>query len=77
MSKKKNAHIQPLEPDTNSNESTTDTGGRAVLDDSDFGNSSDDNDGLDGSSGIGNSENSTTADKAGVILEFKDVSKCY
>ena len=77
MSKKKNAHIEPPEPDTKNNESTTDTGGRAVLDDNDSSNSSDDDD-LDGASGIGNSEEiQQAADKAGAILEFKNVSKCY
>ena len=48
--------LQPPEPDTNSNEATTDTGGRAILADSDSNNSSDDDDIFDGAGGIGRSE---------------------
>ena len=53
---KKNAHIQSPEVDTNNNESTTDTGRGAILDDSDSNDSSDNDDDLDVASGIGNSE---------------------
>ena len=53
---KKYALVQPLKLDTDNNEATTDTGGRAILADSDSSNSSDDDDIFDGAGGIGRSE---------------------